>query len=215
MYQTVHTKWYFLMTMFIVHRKRYQAEEASRILDPLLSVYHLWCDWMSMVRERGALGSWRSPARRQVVTEAPEDGRSLARPVAVAVSPHCWSWFIPHSRPPEQGGLTPPPSMITTVAASYTAFSRTVSRKLLRRPNVSLMFGKSADLGEVAIAQSVWWLATGWMTGIQFLVGAEFFSSLSRLFNSFGSSVSPEVRRPGRETDLSSCVKINSARSWL
>lgn len=181
MYQTVPTKWYFLMAMFIVHRKRYQAEEASRILDPLLSVYHLWCDWMSLVRERWCFGELKVAGSPPGGDRRP-GGWPLARPVAVAVSPHCWSWFIPYSRPPEQGGLTPPPSMITAVAG-YTVFSRTVSRKLLRRPSVLRMFGKPI---EVVTAQSVWWLATGWMTGNLVLAGTAVCSIVSGAVSSRG-----------------------------
>lgn len=131
MYRTVPSKWYFHMAMFIVHRKCYQAEEASRILDPLLSVYHLWCDWMSPARERRCFGELKVAGSPPGGDRRPV-GWPLARPVAVAVSPHCWSWFIPYSRPPERGGLTPPPSMITAVAGC-TVFSRTASRKWLRR----------------------------------------------------------------------------------
>jgi hypothetical protein len=109
--------------MFIVHRKREEAEGASRILGPLLSAYHLWCDWMSVVRERWCFGELK------VACSPPGGDRRLggwlpARPVAVAAIPHCWSWFIPFSIPPR----TPPPSMSRAIACC-TVFSRATSRR--------------------------------------------------------------------------------------
>lgn len=187
MYQRVPSKWYFLMAMFIVHRKRYQAEEASRILDLLLSVYHLWCDWMSLVRERRCFEELKVACSPPGGDRRP-GGWPLARPVAVAVSPHCWGWFIPYSRPPEQGGQTPPLPWSRLLLATRCSLALSYWNDC-RGPSVSHMFGKPANWRDVAVARSVLWLATHWVTGIVFLAAAGFFASPSRLFSRFIGSV--------------------------
>lgn len=72
-------------------------------------------------------------------------GWLLGRPVADAMGPHCWSWFISFSRAEERRGRTPPPSVTTAVARCMVSHTDHVAR--VTSLDVCHVFGTLTDWG--------------------------------------------------------------------